>query len=199
MTDQVLRRIVPGETGTVREVPVRFPVAGRGTHVLTGRVVDGDQLLCDFQRAVNVGYASGWTWNYHAGLTPWVRNAPAWFDFHEYYFSLLAKAICYAAAREPPVRFASLSASDNGTLQAALLSGEPEDVTVAAQWTDGFGRVIGNALARVRVKIGSTRTRIAAPATPRLDGVRTNRVCGIRATRTRQTGSSPESAQGSGL
>ena len=122
-------------------------------------------------RIVAFGYGAGWVWNYHTGLTPWIRNAPVQFDYHEYYFSLLAKAICYAAGRPPAVELTGLSASDTGELSVALRADKAGDVTIAAEWTDRFGRVLGQKRSNMSLKPGTTQKRISAPLQLHLDGV----------------------------
>ena len=120
---------------------------------------------------VALGYGAGWVWNYMTGLTPWIRNAPVQFDYHEYYFSLLAKAICYAAGRTPTIELTELKASSVGELSVALRANKAKDVTIVAEWTDRFGRVLGERRANVTLKAGTTQARIGAPVEPYLDGI----------------------------
>ncbi|MGC9320309.1 MAG: DUF7408 domain-containing protein, partial [Armatimonadota bacterium] len=70
-------------------------------------------------RIVGLGYCTSWQGpgSYSNGLTPWIQFAPAKFDYWEYYHSLLAKCMLWAAGREPRARIASLSVEPADPLQ----------------------------------------------------------------------------------
>ena len=78
-------------------------------------------------RVVVLTYNTGWQGPgaYKDGITPWVPASHTFAKYWEHHFSLLAKALVWAARREPALRLASLSASaENGApeLRVGLLN-----------------------------------------------------------------------------
>ena len=57
-------------------------------------------------RIICLGYATSWQGAgfYANGITPWIQFAPTKFAYWEYYFSLLAKCMTWAAQKEPVVQ-----------------------------------------------------------------------------------------------
>lgn len=56
-------------------------------------------------RIVALAWATSWQapGSYENGLTPWIQFAPARFAYWEYYFSILARCMTWAAQKEPSV------------------------------------------------------------------------------------------------
>jgi hypothetical protein len=82
------------------------------------------------------------------GFTPQSVNpveTKIYWDYWEYQYSLLARAILWAARREPSVRISSLSAgdTDNAVLKLALTSAETRRVEIEVEGQNEFGQKLG--------------------------------------------------------
>lgn len=103
-----------------RGVPLdRMPPAGTSPY----KLAEGAQVLAKADRwpllavselgdgrIVCLAYCTSWQGpgSYMNGLTPWIQSAPTKFAYWEYYFSLIAKCMTWAAKREPTLQIASI-------------------------------------------------------------------------------------------
>ncbi len=105
-------------------------------------------------RIICLGYATSWQGPgfYSNGLTPWIQFAPTKFAYWEYYFSLLAKCMTWAAHKEPSVQFTALAtdqetyrarAGDQPTLKLAMTNSD-QAVQLVARVTinDEYGHTV---------------------------------------------------------
>jgi len=130
-------------------------------------------------RIACLSYATSWQApGFHKnGLTPWVRYAPTKFAYWEYYFSLLAKCMTWAAQKQPAVQFGSSTAGPEGyrvdgdqqpvlTLAVAN-SGAAADLSGRVTVHDEYGRRVTTFDQAFRAEPG--RSEVAFPL-PRLHG-----------------------------
>ncbi|MCE5237770.1 beta-galactosidase [bacterium] len=77
-------------------------------------------------RIVGLGYNTSWQGpgSYSNGITPWVRNATQQFPYWDYHYGLLARAMLWAARREPELRVKEVS----GQLPGDPISSSTEGV-----------------------------------------------------------------------
>ncbi len=119
-------------------------------------------------RVVVLAYNTGWqgSGNWRCGITPWVRNAPERFAYWEYHFSLLAKALVWAARREADVTLESIS-TEPGAPPALVLrlrnDGPARRVDVWTRMTDAYGAVEGERTTRAALAKGAQTLRVALP------------------------------------
>ena len=99
------------------------------------------------------------------GFTPQsinpIENKIYW-DYWEYQYSLLARAVLWAAGRNVPVHIESLGASDAG-LKLALGAATQQTVRVEVSGRNEFGQSLGSTTVEQNLKYGSNS--IAIPAT----------------------------------
>lgn len=128
-------------------------------------------------RVVALGYNTSWQGpgSYSNGLTPWIQFAPTRFAYWEYYHSLLAKAMLWAAGRVPPTRIAALTVTPADTAEGAatLTIGTANeagatDVTAELRVVDEFGAVEQSIERDLRVPAGAGEQELALP--PALPG-----------------------------
>lgn len=125
-------------------------------------------------RVVGLGYCTSWQGpGSHAnGLTPWIQFAPTRFAYWEYYHSLLAKAMLWAAHREPVVRISALAVQPEETIQGEAVgvlqmtlvnTGAKTTLTAAVRIVDEFGAVEDNVERELEVPAGDSAYAIALP------------------------------------
>jgi len=120
-------------------------------------------------RIVGLGYNTSWQGpgSYSTGLTPWIQFAPTRFDYWEYYHSLLARCMLWAARREPQTRIASMAVEPAEPVQG----GEPVALSLAMEgMNDALSaelRVVGEFGAvehSARAEVSGGDSAIALPA-----------------------------------
>ena len=126
-------------------------------------------------RVVCLSYATSWQApGFHQnGLTPWVQYAPTKFAYWEYYFSLLAKCMVWAAQKEPAVQFRSATAGEesyearNGEQPVVNLTmanpGTATDLTGRVKISDQFGHLVSEFEKRLRAEPGQSDLAISLP------------------------------------
>jgi len=92
--------------------------------------------------AYNTALLGSGTYSY--GITPFFEKMDCRFKYWEYHFSLLAKALVWAARREPPLRIEAIAAKlREGRAEAVLTLENPEDSFTAkadVSLSDAYGR-----------------------------------------------------------
>ena len=109
-------------------------------------------------RVVALGYVE-------EGFTPKSidpNEEKVYWDYWEYQYSLLARALLWAAGRETPVRIRSLTANDR-ELNLSLSSAVQRQVTIEVSGKNEFGQPLGSS--RVEKVLQSGDTSISIPAT----------------------------------
>ena len=99
-------------------------------------------------RVVVLTYNSGWqgVGAYSCGMTPWIETPDCDFDYWEYHFSLLAKALVWSAHRESQIRLLELR-TEGGDAQPPKLflslqnEGSAVSARVQARVSNAFSRV----------------------------------------------------------
>lgn len=119
-------------------------------------------------RIVCLGYNTSWQGpgSYSNGLTPWVRNAPQRFPYWEYHYSLLGKALLWAARREPEVMVASITSLADSMPRPA---GEPARQAVRVRIEDAEKARGLQATVRVSDQFGNVVDEKTMPAVPQGD------------------------------
>jgi len=105
-------------------------------------------------RVVGLGYNTSWQGpgTYSNGLTPWIQFAPTKFDYWEYYHSLLARCMLWAARREPQTRIAAIAVEPPEAMQGGdrpelrlAVEGAAGALHGELRLVDEFGRVAHSA------------------------------------------------------
>jgi len=106
-------------------------------------------------RIVGLGYNTSWQGpgSYSNGITPWVRNAPQQFPYWDYHYSLLARALLWAARREPELRVKEVS----GQLPGDPISSSTEGVIAVTVDNRGPARQV-EAWVRIQDEFGHIET-----------------------------------------
>ena len=126
-------------------------------------------------RVVGLAYCTSWQGpgTYSNGLTPWIVLAPTRFAYWEYYHSLLAKSMVWAAHREPGLRITRIAVEPaepvQGETEPALAlalsnAGGDATLTAAVRVVDEFGNVENELAPELRVGAGGGEQTIALPA-----------------------------------
>jgi len=101
-------------------------------------------------RVVVLTYNTGWqgSGGHKSGITPWVRNPEQKFKYWEYHFSLLAKAVLWAAHREPQMGLEEIGVDVAGPaprltarLAAAAPADAPSPLQAEVRVSDAYGQV----------------------------------------------------------
>ena len=97
-------------------------------------------------RTVVLSYRSGWgSRTYANSVTPWVEGTDCKFAYWEYHFSLLAKALVWAARKEPDLQLKEVAASvsaDESALKVRLdNAGDAMSTQVEMTLSDAYGGV----------------------------------------------------------
>jgi hypothetical protein len=90
-----------------------------------------------------------------------VKTRTYW-DYWEYQYALVARAILWAARGEGPVRLPSLSASSGSGLSLSLAAPDARTVEIEAQARGESGSVLGKATRRLSLSAGEARLEVAS-------------------------------------
>jgi len=111
----------------------------------------------------NTAYMGSGTYSY--GLTPFFEKPDCRFKYWEHHFSLLAKALVWAARREPPVRLEAIEARlGSGGPEAVLTLDNPGDALTAkaeVSLADAFGRTEFAGASELSLAPGRQEIRLA--------------------------------------
>ena len=119
-------------------------------------------------RVVALGYNTSWQGpgSYANGLTPWIQFAPTRFDYWEYYHSLLARSMVWAAGRVPDPRIVSLAAEgEPPALRIGTANGA--GATTLSAWVrvvDEFGAVEQTVERDLQIPAGPGEQTVGLPA-----------------------------------
>src|SRR5678815_4517393 len=98
------------------------------------------------------------------GFTPQsinpIENKIYW-NYWEYQYSLLARAVLWAAARNTPVRIRSLTASEDA-LELSLNSSSQQSVQIEVNGRNEFGEALGSTTVDKVLNSGSNAIEIPA-------------------------------------
>lgn len=120
-------------------------------------------------RVVVFSYNTGWqsSGNYSSGMTPWIESAGCAFDYWEYYYSMLAKAIVWSARKEPRAQLTALTTQVVGGTPEALMTFENSGAVVvtsaAVKVSDAYGRVEHEGTQEARIASGESTLRLKLP------------------------------------
>jgi len=98
------------------------------------------------------------------GFTPQSINPTEnkiYWDYWEYQYSLLARAVLWAAGRDTPVRIQSLTASDEG-LKLSLNASRQQAVRIEVNGQNEFGQALGSTTVEKVLNSGSNAISVAA-------------------------------------
>ncbi|HZN00801.1 MAG TPA: beta-galactosidase, partial [Pyrinomonadaceae bacterium] len=99
------------------------------------------------------------------GFTPQsispIENKIYW-DYWEYQYSLLARALLWAAARNTPVRIQSLTASEESGLKLSLNASSQQAVKIEVNGRNEFGQALGSTTVEKVLHSGSNAIEIPA-------------------------------------
>jgi hypothetical protein len=99
------------------------------------------------------------------GFTPQsispIENKIYW-DYWEYQYSLLARAVLWAAARNTPVRIQSLTASEDSGLKFSLNALSRQAVEIEVNGRNEFGQTLGSTTVKEALHSGSNAIEIPA-------------------------------------
>lgn len=99
------------------------------------------------------------------GFTPQsinpVENRIYW-NYWEYQYSLIARALLWAAGRNTPVRIQSLTASEHDGLKLSLSASSPQAVNIEVTGLNEFGQALGSATVEDVLHSGSNTIEIPA-------------------------------------
>ncbi len=156
-------------TGVPLEV---LPATDYARHEATGEVlaqINGQPLLAVSEgpgkgRVVAMTWCAGWqgSGNWSSGITPWVENKDCQFDYWEYYFSLLAKSLVWAAHKESPVALSAIEADAAGPQVTLTLanSGPALAGTADVKLCDATGFVEHRATEKVALAAGTSSLKL---------------------------------------
>ncbi|HRU06591.1 MAG TPA: hypothetical protein P5137_12555, partial [Candidatus Brocadiia bacterium] len=131
----------------------------------------------DKGRVAVLAYNTGWQGSgaYMSGITPWVEEARLDYPYWEQHFSLLCKAIVWAARREQPVNVTSITAKGDASSISLTLktanSGGPKTLDAEITAMDAFGRVTARCAVKAAIVAGDGETTIRAPAPKAVAGL----------------------------
>ena len=139
---------------------------------------------CGAGRVVALAYRSGDSYKTdkypgdYFGLTPFMNRkkygefvSPPLFPYHEYHFSLLAKAIVWAARKEPTLRVDGIAANARTVALELHNAGPDRNATTACRMQDKYGNILFDRVgAPVQVSSGSNHIEIPVEVLPR-DGL----------------------------
>ena len=107
------------------------------------------------------------------GFTPQsinpIENKIYW-NYWEYQYSLLARALLWAAARDTPVRIQSITASENDGLKLSLNASSRQAVNIEVTGQNEFGQALGSATVENVLHSGSNTIEIPASKLRRSPG-----------------------------
>jgi len=124
----------------------------------------------DDGRIVVFSYNTGWqgSGGYKSGMTPWIEKRDTGIPHWEYTFAMLAKAVVWAAQREPAIQLmASGGRIVNGRPEVKVtLENEGEAALLNAEITlrDAYGRVEWQDRQEISVKPGNATVSLPLPA-----------------------------------
>ena len=108
-----------------------------------------------------VAFATGGDGFIPDALDPWKTRT--YWEYWEYQYSLLARAVLWAARGEPEARLRSLSLSSGAGAEVWLSASTARELEVEARAKSEFGMALG--MARKRLGLGSGETKVTfAPA-----------------------------------
>jgi len=117
-------------------------------------------------RVVVVSYNTCWqhSANWTTGITPFLEQPTCTFDYWEYYFSLLAKSLIWAAHKEAPVRLEAITTQISARRPEVLLTLDNQGAALAAKaettLSDAYGKVEHKAATDMRLNRGRQTVRI---------------------------------------
>ena len=124
----------------------------------------------DDGRIVVLSYNTGWqgSGGYKSGMTPWIETRDTGIPHWEYTFAMLAKAVVWAAQREPEIQLMASEgriADGRPEIRATFESaGEAALLTAETTLRDAYGRVEWEGRQEISIKPGNADVLLPLPA-----------------------------------